>query len=238
MKNPNSHRSSEFNNYLTCRRTGAKLAFMTGQGVVQAFVPLPGGATAKYDSTGLIEYRHPDWLGTARLGSSPSRALIFSTAYMPFGETYFSVGSGDVSFTGQNLPCVLLYSRAGKSNWNRYAYANNQPCMVTDPLGLDTCTFNIAIKNPAGVPNGQLNWLKAQIQAVLSQGIDGNAIAVNFVAQGGDATLENPEGANVNVLPVFPFFGASDVNGYTRNYLWLFHSDTSNVEVGNAKKNG
>jgi hypothetical protein len=58
---------------------GGKLALMNGlTTLVKAFVPLPGGATAVYGSGGtLAYYRHPDWLGSARLASSPSRTVVF-----------------------------------------------------------------------------------------------------------------------------------------------------------------
>ena len=53
-----------------------------------AFIPLPGGATAVYNSTGLAYYRHSDWLGSSRLASTPSRTVYSETAYAPFGEPY------------------------------------------------------------------------------------------------------------------------------------------------------
>src|SRR5262245_6749708 len=80
---------------------------MTGQStLVQGFVPLPAQATAVYTSAGLDRYRLSDWLGSARLTSSPSRAYISSVAYAPFGETYASSGTTDPSFTGQNPDTV------------------------------------------------------------------------------------------------------------------------------------
>ena len=36
---------------------------------------------------GLSYYRHADWLGSNRLTSSPSQAVLSSIAYGPFGET-------------------------------------------------------------------------------------------------------------------------------------------------------
>jgi RHS repeat-associated protein len=59
-------------------------------------------ATTVYNSSGLEYYRHADWLGSARLTSTPSRTVTGDLAYAPFGETYASSGSPDVSFTGQN----------------------------------------------------------------------------------------------------------------------------------------
>jgi hypothetical protein len=51
---------------------GGKLALMNGASLIKAFVPLTGGATAVYTSTGLSYYRHTDHLGTSRLSSTPT----------------------------------------------------------------------------------------------------------------------------------------------------------------------
>ena len=80
--------------------TGQRLALASNQALTKAFVPLPGGATAVYDSTGLSFYRHRDWLGSSRLTSSTTRSVLSAPAYAPFGELQNS--ASDVSFTNQN----------------------------------------------------------------------------------------------------------------------------------------
>ena len=69
-------------------------------------MPLPAGAAAVYNSTGLAYYRHPDWLGSSRFASTPGRAMYSDTAYAPFGEPYAQAGTSDLSFTGQNQDTV------------------------------------------------------------------------------------------------------------------------------------
>jgi RHS repeat-associated protein len=139
---------------------------MNGQSLVKGFVPLPGGATAVYSSSGLDHYRHPDWLGSARVTSSASRVFLSSVAYAPFGETYANSGTLDLSFTGQNQDTVSgdydflfrEYSTQGRwvspdpaglaavslavpQSWNRYSYVLNNPLSLLDPLGLiQACT--------------------------------------------------------------------------------------------------
>jgi RHS repeat-associated protein len=139
-----------------------KIALMNGSTLVKAFVPLPGGGTAVYNSSGLAYYRHPDWLGSSRLTSDYSRALYSSSSYAPFGEQYAVTGTADPSFTGQNSDTVsslydFLFRRESPSQgrwispdplgigavditdpqtWNRYAYVGNRPLSNIDPLGL------------------------------------------------------------------------------------------------------
>jgi RHS repeat-associated protein len=75
-----------------------QLANMVGQQLASAFVPLPAGAVAVYYSSGLVQYNHADWLGSARLFSTPSRTATPAMAYAPFGEGYAG-GSAYVQFT-------------------------------------------------------------------------------------------------------------------------------------------
>jgi RHS repeat-associated protein len=144
--------------------SGAKLALMSGTGgqtLQRAFVPLPGQATAVYSSSGLDHYRHSDWLGSARLTSSPTRTVVSTNAYAPFGETYAQFGTPDLSFTGQNQDTVSgdydflarEYSIQGRwpspdpagldavdptnpQSWNRYAYVVDDPLYLVDPTGM------------------------------------------------------------------------------------------------------
>jgi RHS repeat-associated protein len=145
---------------------GGKLALMNGQTLAKGFVPLPGGATAVYNSSGLTYYRHADWLGSSRLASTPSRTVYYDGAYAPYGENYAETGNVDRNFTGQNQDTVssgayplydFLYREyhpvwgrwvspdpvglravdpTNPQSWNRYAYVTNNPLALTDPLGL------------------------------------------------------------------------------------------------------
>jgi RHS repeat-associated protein len=150
---------------------GGKLALTSGQTLSKAFVPLPGGATAVYGSTNpnpafpnitLLYYRHADWQGSSRLGSTAFEGIFSSTQYAPFGENYNGTDATDLSFTGQNQDTVhglydFMYREysPNQGRWispdpagvramnldnpqslNRYAYALNNPTLVTDPDGL------------------------------------------------------------------------------------------------------
>jgi RHS repeat-associated protein len=141
--------------------TGEKLASTYGQTLNWAFISLPGGATAIYTSSGLDHYRHPDWLGSVRLTTTPSRTVVGDVAYAPYGEAYAQSGSTDLSFTGMDQGSVYneydfpareygiqgrwpspdpaglgAVDPANPQSWNRYAYALNNPLALTDPTGL------------------------------------------------------------------------------------------------------
>jgi RHS repeat-associated protein len=137
---------------------------MDGQTLQEAFVPLPGGATAVYNSSGLQYYRHADWLGSVRLVSTPSHTVSGDTAYAPFGEPYAQYGTPALSFTGQNADTasslydfpmreygyqgrwespdplgVGAFNLANPQTLDRYAYVMNDPMALIDPLGLGPC---------------------------------------------------------------------------------------------------
>lgn len=151
--------------------TGVKLALMNSTTLIKAFVPLTGGATAVYNSSGLAYYRHADHLGSSRFASTPTQTLYSDTAYSPFGEVYASLGAIDPSFTGQNQDTTTaLYDFLNRENdpfqsrWaspdpsglssvnisdpqslNRYVYVRNSPLTLVDPLGLSpTNTSNVS----------------------------------------------------------------------------------------------
>jgi len=148
--------------------TGNKLALLNGSTVAKVRVPLPSGGRAVYTGSGLAYYTHADWLGSERFFSTPSQTMYGDVAYAPFGETYASSGTPDVSFTGQNSDTVSgdydflfrEYSIQGRwvspdpagmaavdptdpQSWNRYAYVGNKPFNSVDPLGLRPCGIKL-----------------------------------------------------------------------------------------------
>lgn len=142
-----------------------KTALLNGSTLTKALVPLPGGETAIYNSSGLAYYRHADWLGSSRLTTTSSRTVYSVTNYGPYGEVVSSSPNSDPSFTGQNPDTIsTLYDfpfrehspsqgrwlspdPAGLTavdpldpqSWNRYAYVGNRTMNTVDPLGLDGC---------------------------------------------------------------------------------------------------
>ena len=123
--------------------SGAKLALMNGSNLTKAFVGLPGGAQAVYNSSGLLFYRHADWLGSSRLATTPSRTCYWDVAYAPFGENYAAPTSGcvtqDLSFTGQNQDTEAS-AAGGAGGLYDFMFRRHSPVqgrwLSPDPLGL------------------------------------------------------------------------------------------------------
>src|SRR5207248_10237698 len=89
-----------------------------GQTLVNAFVKLPGGGRAVYNSSGVAYYRHGDHLGSSRLATTPSRTKYYDVAYAPYGEDYNGSGTTpDLAFTDQNQDTV-----SGGSSANLYDF--------------------------------------------------------------------------------------------------------------------
>jgi RHS repeat-associated protein len=148
----------------------------------------------------LAYYRHPDWLGTSRVVSTPSRTIYFSGAYAPYGEDYAKSGTTDLSFTGQNQDTTnglydFLYRRynpvhgrwmspdpAGKAgadssnpqSWNRYAYVGNMPLTTTDPDGRMwvECGLSAEFSNSCG-DGSWWGWRWIEIGIGIGEGVHG-----------------------------------------------------------------
>ena len=79
---------STLQQYMYAAEGGQPLATGHSQVLNGMYLPLPGGAIAMIGGGGPGQYNHPDWLGSARLFSTPSRGVIPAMAYAPFGEGY------------------------------------------------------------------------------------------------------------------------------------------------------
>jgi RHS repeat-associated protein len=145
---------------------GLKFAYMNGQTLKKYQVPLTAGVQTVYTAAtpaAPAYWLHSDWLGSARLSSSPGQTVLTDQAYAPFGEdydVYFHGGSHE--FTGQTQDITagiydfqfrqynptqgrwMVPDPAGSAavditnpqTWNRYGYLANNPLNSTDPLGL------------------------------------------------------------------------------------------------------
>ena len=114
-------------------------AFMNGQTLANAVVPLPGGALVIYNPSGLAQYNHPDWLGSARLFSSPDRGTAPAMAYAPFGEGYAG-GIPWYQFTASGNASIVYDSEGGGGTLHDFQYRHYSPgqgrWISPDPAGL------------------------------------------------------------------------------------------------------
>lgn len=187
---------------------GNKLAFMSGQTLSKAYVPLPTGAIATYFSSGLTNYHHMDWLGSFRFASNTNRTKSADTAYGPFGEPYATSGTPAFGFTGptqdtaSNVYDFLAreYGIQGRwpspdpaglasvdpsdpQTWNRYAYLRNSPLEGTDPTGMDDCW---------GMPDGEVNQGTAEYVQCEQEQMFGDSATGSLSNQSGQVPYTSP----------------------------------------------
>ncbi len=147
---------------------GTKLAIMSGQALVKAFVPLPGNAQAIYTTAGLQRYRRPDWLGSSRLSTTTTAgAKYYDVEYAPYGESYGGTtgtgGAVDLMFTGQNQDTVTTFGGLYDFLYREYNPVQGR-WISPDPAGLGA----VDPANPqswnryAYVNNGPLNHTDPQ----------------------------------------------------------------------------
>jgi RHS repeat-associated protein len=144
--------------------SGELLALMNGQSLNFAYVPLPSGGPAVYDSNGLLYYTHPDNTKSVRVTTTPAKTLFSNLSYTPFGEKYNdTIAPGVISsvlyFAGHNQTTVAgLYDTPTRKynplqgrwisadmnnaanpgdpqTFNLYSYVTNRPFDMTDSMG-------------------------------------------------------------------------------------------------------
>ena len=129
-----------FYTYRTVVPFGGRIALMTGSTLQTAWIPLADGAEAVYNSSGFDYFRHPDWLGSSRLASTPSRGIAYDTAYAAFGEPYAVSGANsamsEMRFAGHNSDMLNQGSEPIYDAWCReYRYVQRR-WLQPDPSGL------------------------------------------------------------------------------------------------------
>jgi len=125
---------------------------------------------------GPVYFLHDDSLGTPQLATDSNQNIAWQTSYQPFGQAsvsgtitqnlrfpgqYFDVESGwNHNGFRDYIPSLGRYvepdplGRAGSGN-NLYAYVNNDPENLADPLGL--CAANPCPPVPPHPPNANVN---------------------------------------------------------------------------------
>lgn len=192
---------------------GAKVAVMSGQALVRADVPLPGGAEAVYNAGGFAYYRHTDMLGSSRLATTYAGSLFSSAAFAPYGEPLLEAGAKDRSFTGQKQD---IASGGGGTDANgQYDFLARQysPTQsrwwTPDPAGLAT----VDPKNPQ-------SWNRfAYVNGKPLSQTDADGLCGNVVIGGSTQTPGTPDvleqtlfANSIRADLAFPFAG-QDVVG-------------------------
>jgi RHS repeat-associated protein len=174
----------------------------TGGNTQNEYIYFNGGRTARRDSSGSVYYYFQDQIGSSRLIANSSGTVCYDADYTPFGYemAYITTCSQNYKFTGlerdsetgndhawfrsyeQNLgrwmsPDPVAGDVTNPQSLNLYAYALNSPCSLTDPLGLQSCSFNIAIAL-GSLNAGQLSALRSELSRLFGAA----GLGVNFVS--------------------------------------------------------
>jgi RHS repeat-associated protein len=187
--------------------TGQEFAFMSGQSLSKAYVSLPAGVVAVYNSSGLANYQHVDWLGSFRLQSSPTRTVLSEIAYGPFGETYAQTGSGIAAFTGMTQD-----TEANLYDFPAREYGTQGRWPSPDPAGLDA----VDPSNPQSwnrfvyVANSALNSIDPSVLQLPSSGASSVTSAIIAAPRVTNAGRPSPPGRKFGFTPQRPCTKFSD----------------------------
>ncbi len=204
---------------------GQPLAVMSGQSALDVYVPLPGGAFAMYNSSGLFQYNHADWRGSAPMLSTPTQGAIPGLSYAPFGEGYG--GTGWAQFTSAGNPWTL---NDGNNNdgstlddflFRRYSAVQGR-WISPDPAGLGAVD-----------PTNPQSWNRyAYVNNNPSAFIDPTGLQSSGVANCNDpqirALCQSGDSSPYNGLPSI-FGGFSSWDGLNINWIWGTEDDLYGV---------
>ena len=157
-----------------------------------------------------IVYYHEDALGNTRLVTSNSKSVLFADNYQPYGQDNSASGSETYKFTGKPYSTAtgLYYDYqrwydpsigrfisqdplAGRlsdpQSLNPYIYVENLPTVLTDPSGMDDCSWNPlswggclsnAWQGTVNWWNGLPSWAQTGLEVAATIGIVVGAIAL------------------------------------------------------------
>ena len=93
-----------------------------------------------YNSSGIVQYNHPDWLGSARLFSTQTRSAYPGYAYAPFGEGYARDSNGLLEFTADGNVLTANYGSNMGGTLDYFMFRRYSPSqgrrISPDPAGL------------------------------------------------------------------------------------------------------
>lgn len=200
--------SSEFgdNVALLCVTSGTggvRYLLMDHQGSIRVVMNEAGAVVARHD---MLPYGEEIWAGagmrTAAQGYAQTDEVRQHYALTERAEAtglehtlWRKYDSWQGRWTSPD-PYRRSMTAGNPQSFNRYAYVNNDPLNLIDPIGL--CTFNINLRNTSDLSEAQLEGVKKEITEI-------------FEAAGQQVKFDNPGGAsgprltfNLNIVTSYP----------------------------------
>ncbi|WP_245603169.1 RHS repeat domain-containing protein [Shewanella fidelis] len=226
--------------------------------------------TSPLEAAQTIRYQHTDMLGTPVMETDEAGNVISRSVYEPFGKRLGGEKAG-IGYTGhlQDEDLGLTYMQAryydpligrfysndpkgfsNVHNFNRYAYANNNPYKYIDPDGKEALSFSVTLNIPAVmelVPNSIDHSVQGfQISANFSfPGMSGNGkygagLSIDGTVGGEIGTEQDPRTGKNSKFSVGKFvksFFKTSLTGsvgfnWTKEGVTDVQNGMSDVQVG------
>ncbi len=181
---------------------GTETLYNTTGTVNTDYVYAAGLRIARISGT-TVNYYHTDHLGSTRLVTSPTKSVLFSDNYQPFGQDNGTPsGSETFKFTGKPwAPSSQLFYEFSRwydpstgrfispdplpghapnpQSQNQYSYVLNQPTGLTDPSGAAVYQFCGEGERCGGLPSAYENLYRLEGDPPLTNDLPANTLPLN-----------------------------------------------------------
>jgi RHS repeat-associated protein len=241
---------------------------------VNDYIYSSGMRIARIDSAGNVYYNFTDGVGSVRAIATSAGVVCYGGDFTPFGteiqilnscpqnykfatyerDTESGLDYSDYRYYSSRLGRFLQPDEVGGNisrpqSLNRYIYALDNPCVLSDPLGLSPCVLAINIVNRTNIPTSQI---QNQINALFGPNVSvdsTSAALANFTLTissgvGADTTSQwftmgddNPKAPTVYVGSAYKLFGSNIPAARLLNLLGtigaheLFHEVTGTDDI-------
>jgi len=180
-----------------------------------------GQRVAKRSTDEGLVYYHQDHLGSSSKMTNPSKTVVKTIGYKPYGDDAYSSGNASLyyKFTGQEQDSTGLYYYGARyydpelarfisvdAAGDDYCYCNNNPVKYVDPTGNTPEEFQLGYLLPTGADIQRSAW---QMKIALSPIGWGTR---NILGPTGRSMAENPRLTIMTTLAAIPVANSKTVS--------------------------